>query len=135
MSIPQATARCIRLALISAGLLLGSGCATVHPTDATGTGVYSYISGWMTWTYPTDLHATWTATLQAVERLQLRIQTKTQDGLGGRIEALRADQTKVEVRLKPVSTRTTDVSVHVGTFGDRQVSEDIHQAIRVALKL
>ena len=135
MSKTQKTALWIHIGLILVALLLVSGCATVHPTDSAGSGTYSYVSGWLSWTYPTDLQTTWSATQQALEKLQLRIHTKTLDGLGGRIKATRADQTKVAVRLKPVNARTTDVSIHIGTFGDRQVSEDLHQAIQAELKL
>jgi hypothetical protein len=77
----------------------------------------------------------WQATLGALEDLELQTYTKNLDGLGGRIEALRADKTKVHIRLKPVSDRSTRIGVRVGTFGSREISNRIHEAIRTRLKL
>jgi hypothetical protein len=75
------------------------------------------------------------ATLVALERLDLRIQTKTLDGLEGRIKAIRADRTTVKVYLKPITDRTTEVKVKIGTFGDQEQAEYIHKNIRTQLQL
>ena len=116
-------------------LVLIAGCTTVHPRGPAGFGTYSYVSGTLTWTYPVALHTAWEATLQALRALQLRIKSQTIDGLGGNIEAVRADATRVHIRVKPVNERTTRVQVRVGTFGNREYSERIHTAIRSQLKL
>jgi hypothetical protein len=117
------------------GLMLVAGCTTVHPPGVVGTGTYSYVSGNLTWIYPADLERTWDASLRALEGLDLRIESKTLDGLGGRIKAIRADNTAIRLRLKPETTRTTTVSVKIGTFGSQEQAENIHKAIRAQLKL
>lgn len=117
------------------GILLAAACSTVHPPGVAGTGTYSYVSGNLTWTYPTELERTWQAALQALEALDLRVQQKTLDGLGGYIEAIRADNTTIRVRMKPETTRTTTVSIKVGAFGNQEQSENIHKSIRAQLKL
>jgi hypothetical protein len=81
------------------------------------------------------LDRSYQATLTALEVLDLRIQTKTLDGLEGRIKAVRADRTAVQVYLKPITDRTTQVQVKVGTFGDQDQAEHIHKNIRAQLKL
>jgi hypothetical protein len=73
--------------------------------------------------------------LAALDGLDLRIQTKTLDGLEGRIQALRADRTSVQIYLKPVTDRTTEVKVKIGTFGDQEQAEHIHKNIRTQLQL
>jgi hypothetical protein len=73
--------------------------------------------------------------LAALDGLDLRIQTKTLDGLEGRIQALRADRTSVQIYLKPVTDRTTEVKVKIGSFGDQEQSEHIHKNIRTQLQL
>ena len=117
------------------GMFVATGCVTIHPPGVAGTGTYAYLSGNLSWTYPTDMERTWEATLRALEGIDLRIQEKTLDGLGGRIVALRADETKVRIRLKPETTRATTVLVKIGTFGSQEQSENVHRAIRTQLKI
>ena len=116
-------------------LVCVAGCTTVHPREPVGSVTYSYVSRRLSWTYPGTLVEVWQATLKALQELDLRVQSKSLDGLGGEIEAIRADQTTVAVELRPVSDRTTDVSVRIGTLGDYEQSKTIHEAIRTRLKL
>ncbi|GIX49068.1 MAG: hypothetical protein KatS3mg131_3279 [Candidatus Tectimicrobiota bacterium] len=115
--------------------LLLAGCATVHPRGPAGFGTYSYVTGTLTWTYPVALKAAWEATLQAVQGLDLRIEKQLVDGLGGTLEAKRADGTPVFVWLRPLTERTTEVQVRIGTYGNRDDSERLHTAIRKQLRL
>lgn len=118
------------------GVILVAGCATVHPpAGVAGTGTYYYMSGNLVWTYPTDMERTWQATLQALQGLDLRVEDRTLDGLGGRIKAIRADGTTIRIRLKPETTRTTTVKVKIGTFGSQEQAENVHNAIRAQLRL
>ena len=55
-------------------------------------------------------------------------------GLRG-VKAIRADRTAVQVYLKPLTDRTTEVQVKVGTFGDQEQAELIHKNIRTQLRL
>jgi hypothetical protein len=97
--------------------------------------MYNRASGYLSWTYPTPLDRSYEATLAALEGLDLRIQLKTLDGLEGRIKALRADRATVRIYLKPVTDRTTEVKVKIGTFGDQEQAEHIHKNIRAKLRL
>jgi len=117
------------------GILVATGCATVHPPGVAGTGTYNSMSGNLSWIYPTDMERTWQATLRALEGMDLRIEERTLDGLGGRIVARRADETKIRIRLKPETTRTTTVLVKVGAFGNQEQSMNLHREIRTQLKL
>jgi uncharacterized protein YceK len=121
--------------LVLLSLVVLGGCSTVYPNTTAGTGTYNPASGWLSWAYPVPLDRSYQATLTALEVLDLRIQTKTLDGLEGRIKAVRADRTTVQVYLKPITDRTTAVQVKVGTFGDQDQAEHIHKNIRAQLKL
>jgi hypothetical protein len=81
------------------------------------------------------LSEAWQATLTTLQELSLRVLNTTLDGLGGEIDAQRADQTAVNVDLRPLSDKTTEVSVRIGTFGDYEQSKNIHETIRIRLKL
>jgi hypothetical protein len=121
--------------LVLLSLVVLGGCTTVYPNTTAGSGTYNRASGWLSWAYPVPLERSYQATLVALERLDLRIQTKTLDGLEGRIKAIRADRTTVKVYLKPITDRTTEVKVKIGTFGDQEQAEYIHKNIRTQLQL
>lgn len=108
---------------------------TVYPREPVGTGTFSYVTGRLAWTYPVDLQTAWSATLRALDKLTIHIQDKAIDGLGGMIQAQRADQTKVSIKLEPVSTRAARISIKIGDMGNREQSEKIHQEIRQELDL
>lgn len=108
---------------------------TVHPREPVGTGTFSYVTGRLAWTYPVDLQTAWSATLRALDKLSIQIQDKAIDGLGGKIQAQRADRTKVSIQLEPVSTRAARISIKIGDLGNREQSEKIHDEIRRELEL
>jgi enoyl-CoA hydratase/carnithine racemase len=107
----------------------------IEADEPVGTGTFSHVSGRLAWTYPVDIHTAWPATLRALDKLNIQVQDKAVDGLGGTILAQRADQTKVSVTLEPVSKRATRVSIKIGAFGNREQSENIHALIRQELNL
>lgn len=121
--------------LVLLSLVALGGCTSVHPSTGAGSGTYNPVSGYLSWAYPVPLERGYQATLTALEELDLRIQTKTLDGLEGRVKAIRADRTAVQVYLKPLTDRTTEVQVKVGTFGDQEQAELIHKNIRTQLRL
>lgn len=123
-----------QMALVSLSGLLFISC-TVHPREPVGTGTFSYVSGRLAWTYPVDIQTAWSATLRALDKLDVQVQDKAVDGLGGSIIAQRADQTKVFVTFEPVSKRATRVNIKIGAFGNREQSENIHSLVQQELKL
>ncbi len=125
-------------ALVGLSLLVSlGGCVTTAvgggPNVAVGT--YSYFTRTLDVIYGIPLADIWPITLAAVESLQLRIDRQNVDGLGGSIEARRADGTPVQVQLKPVGERSTRINVRVGVLGDRAQSERIHRTIRNQLNI
>ncbi|HSX82321.1 MAG TPA: DUF3568 family protein [Candidatus Saccharimonadia bacterium] len=120
-------------ALLGMSLLASvSGCVTTAvgggPNVTTGT--YSYFTRELEVIYGIPLADVWPRVLAAVESLQLHIDRQTIDGLGGEIQARRADGTKVRVDLKPSGNHSTSVSVRVGDMGDREMSERVQRTIR-----
>ena len=120
-------------ALLGMSLLASvSGCVTAAvgggPNVTAGT--YSYLTRELEVIYGIPLADVWPRALAAVESLQLHIDRQTIDGLGGEIRARRADGTKVRVYLKLSGDHGTSVSVRIGVFGDRELSERVQRAIR-----
>ena len=112
-----------------------SGCVTttVGGGPSATAGTYSYFTRELQVIYGLPLADVWPRALAAVESLQLHIDRQQVDGLGGNIEARRADGTNVRVYLKPSGDHSTNISVRVGDLGDREQSERIHRTIRQQL--
>jgi len=120
-------------ALLGMSLLASvSGCATTAvgggPNVTAGT--YYYLSRNLEVIYGVPLADAWPRVLAAVEGLQLHIDRQRIDGLGGEIQARRPDGTQVQVDLKPSGDHSTSISVRVGFWGDREMSERVQRNIR-----
>jgi hypothetical protein len=119
--------------LLGMSLLVSvSGCATTGvgggPNVTAGT--YYYFTRELEVIYGIPLADVWPRALAAVEGLQLHIDRQRIDGLGGEIQARRPDGTNVQVDLKPTGDHSTSISVRVGFWGDREMSERVQRAIR-----
>ena len=120
-------------ALLGMSLLVSiSGCVTTGvgggPNVTAGT--YYYFTRELEVIYGVPLADVWARALAAVESLQLHIDVQRIDGLGGEIQARRPDGTKVQVYLEPSGDHSTSVSVRIGFWGDREMSERVQRAIR-----
>jgi hypothetical protein len=123
-------------ALVGLSLLASlSGCFTtaVGGGQSATTGTYSYVTRDLVVIYGIPLADVWPRALAAVESLQLHIDRQNVDGLGGDIQARRADGTNVRVNLKPSGDHSTSISVRVGDLGDREQSERVHRTLRQQL--
>jgi hypothetical protein len=109
-----------------------NGCVTtaVGGGSSPAAGTYSYFSRNLEVIYGVPLADVWPRVLAAVESLQLHIDRQRIDGLGGEIQARRPDGTTVQVCLKPTGDHSTSVSVRVGFWGDREMSERVQRTIR-----
>ena len=103
---------------------------------AEGIGVYTYsISGELERKYPVGFDKAWQTSVATLEQLQFIKEATNRDGLSGSIEAKRADGTPIHVKFELVSDKVTSIKIKVGIFGDRQISELIHERIKENLGL
>jgi Protein of unknown function (DUF3568) len=120
-------------ALLGMSLLASvNGCVTtaVGGGSSAAAGTYSYFSRNLEVIYGVPLADVWPRALAAVESLQLHIDRQRIDGLGGEIQARRPNGTRVQVCLKPTGDHSTSVSVRIGFWGDREMSERVQRTIR-----
>lgn len=96
---------------------------------AVGAGTYYYIKGDLKRNYEAPLDKTWDATVKALEALKINVESKQHDALTGVINGKLADGKSLSVNLKRINESTTEVGVRIGTFGDRERSEAIHDKI------
>ena len=99
-----------------------------------GSGVtYSYVKGQLEQDYSVSLDEAYNASIIALEHLELILIDRKKDHLGATIEARRTDDTKITVKLESRGDENTRVAIHVGLFGDQDISRRINDEIRRAL--
>mgnify|MGYP005835547665 CR=1 FL=1 len=115
---------------------LVSGCVAVGAGIVAGAGVgtYYWVKGELKRAYAAEFDHAWRAAEDAGKELELMRDRYTRDKLGGEMAFIRGDGTEVTVRLRSKQVDLTEISVRIGTFGDRVASERIHSTIFRLLK-
>ena len=122
------------IALLCCFLLGLSGCsrkwaAIGAAAAAVGTGAYFYVKGDLKRNYEAPIDKTWQAAVRSVEDLGLSTESKQNDAFNGVIKGKMADGKSFTVSVKRLGENLTEVGVRVGTFGNREISETIHDKI------
>ena len=118
-------------------LVLYSGCVAtaVGTGGGAGVGTYNYTTGELSVLYSVSIEKLWPRVLAALQDLQLTVDSKSMDVLGGEIEARRSDGTPARLQLKPTGNNSTTVDVRVGSpFGSKEKAERIHYTIQQQLR-
>ena len=100
---------------------------------AVGAGAYFYVKGDLKRNYEAPMDKTWEAAVKTVEELKLSVESKKHDALTGIIKGKMADEKSFEINVKRLGENLTEVGVRIGTFGDREKSEAIHNSIHSKL--
>ena len=100
---------------------------------AVGTGTYYYVKGDLKRNYEAPMDKTWDATIKALDALKINVESKQHDALTGVIKGKLADGKGLTVNLKRLNESSTEVAVRIGTFGDRERAEAIHDKILSSL--
>lgn len=122
-----------RLALLGALCIFVTSCVYLGffaAGTATGIAGYKYRNGVLTVIYEAPYIDTWHASVKAVEEMGLRTIKSAHDLTTGTIEAKRADNKSVIIKVKYKSAKETKVSIRVGIFGDEEASNVIKEKIR-----
>jgi len=96
---------------------------------AAGVGAYVFVKGNLKRTYEAPVEKVWEAAVQAVQELDLTVESKKHDAFGGTVKGKLADGKNFTVRLERLGEKSTEVGVRIGVFGDRTKSEAIHDKI------
>ena len=124
-------AKIIMTWLVVLNALCSCGCwfAVAAVGAGVGAGTYRFIRGQLEVAYPSEYQETWSATLAALESLEMRKKSANKDAFGGTIEAARADGTGIKMVVTPITSASTSVKIRVGFFGNRAMSEMIADEI------
>jgi hypothetical protein len=121
----QALLVCLELVIVF-GVI---GCApTMVSTDAA---VYQW--GKLYAVSSRDMDAVYQASLQAMEKLELRVTDKAKDVFGAKVMAKSADGKMVTVRIKPTVEQKTEYCIQVSSFGNEERSRKIFSEIEGVL--
>jgi hypothetical protein len=125
----------VLLLSLSGFLLTGGGCVLFVAGAAAGAGVagYAYVSGILKSTEQASLDHAWTATLGAMKDLEFPVTKQAKDALTGHLTARNAGDKKIDIDLKKISDKATEISIRVGTFGDENLSRVILGKIKKRL--
>lgn len=114
------------LIAVCAAVLAASGCRpAIVSSDA---GVYS--TGTLYAVTSQDLTAAYEATLKACDQLELNVTESAKDVFYARVAAKGADGKRITVSLKPKEGGGTNLSIRVGTIGERYRSSALYEQIR-----
>jgi hypothetical protein len=97
-------------------------------------GTVAYVQGEHWQVHSGSFERVWSATTTTLKQLQIQVDKTIKDGLGGEIEAHRADRTAVRVKVEPSGESASTVKIRVGTFGDKADSELVQARIASLLK-
>jgi hypothetical protein len=114
-------------------LLAGCPVVLVGAGAGAGAGAVAYIQGEHSQVHAGNYEKVWSAAVNALNQMNIRVIKTEKDSLGGTITARRADDTSVTVKVEPTGTDTATVKIRVGMFGDRAASESIQARIVTAL--
>lgn len=96
---------------------------------AVGTSAYFYVKGDLKRNYEAPIDKTWQAAVKSVEDLGLSTESKQKDAFNGVIKGKMADGKSFTVTVKRLGENLTEVGVRIGTFGNKEISESIHNKI------
>lgn len=131
------TRRLVLALLIAVLPIVGTGCiaAAVAGTAAAGGIGYAYYKGLLERHYVGPVEPVYRATKTALESLKLPITHEHMEGSKAHIESRTSDGGRIRLWLDPIAGRIptepvlTRISIRIDTFGDRETSRLIFDAI------
>jgi hypothetical protein len=107
------------LLLVIPGLL--SGCLAVAAAGGATAGVL-YVKGAYQKTYPVAVEQAYNASLAMLDADKTPVYSKEVGNTIGAIEATLSDGKKLKMSFKATGASTTEVTIRIGTFGDKDRS-------------
>lgn len=110
-----------------------SGCAALLIGAAAGAGSVAYLRGELRSIEKASVDRTYSASLGALEKLEIFTTKKSKDKTTAQIIARRADDKKVTIRIKSLGDELVSLRIRVGMLGDEGTSRQILTEIKARL--
>lgn len=98
-----------------------------------GAGGYAWYKGELVRNFEKPMGATYAATLKAVKGMGLSVNKKAKDSFEAIVKSTLASGKGVTIKIKKLSSKTSEVSIRVGAFGNQQKSSHIMRQIEKRL--
>ena len=125
--------KAMALAGLASVTVLQSGCLLVAAGAVAGAGAVGYVRGELQASLDNGYESVKKAANHAVDQLQFKKISESNDALKDVLVARTADNTKVEITIIKVSDVLTKVNIRVGVFGDQALSMTVLEKIRAGL--
>lgn len=121
-----------KVILLISSLFILYGCAEVLLVGVgAGLGVtsYMYVDGRLAVEYPLDYDRAWNSTRRALDNFKISISGSKNENGTGMFDAVNKDGKKVSVKLVKKGDGITVIAIRVGTLGDRDEAQKLHNEI------
>jgi uncharacterized lipoprotein len=109
--------------------------AVVGAVAGAGAATYAYVNGQVESTLGAPYDKTWSATQAAIQDLEFKVTKTTKDALNAELDAKTAEDKSITIKLSHVSDTATKLTIRVGKFGDKQISDAILDKIKKHLSI
>jgi hypothetical protein len=130
--------RRLKLAAVLMAMALAAGCAATLLMGVGGLaalGTYKWVEGTMEKDYPRPMQETFSATMDAARKLNLKITSEQYNPSESRILASTPDGTDVKVELISRPNEITTVKIRFGMMGNKDWSAYYHRQIMKSLQI
>jgi len=129
------TRRAIVLLAIALVASLSAGCAllAIGAGAAAGAGTVAYLKGELKANVDAPLAQAQKAAEEARKEMQYTVVERTEAVARGKIVAKGAGDKRIEVSLRRLTPKATEIGIRVGVFGDEALSRQVLQAIQKRL--
>ncbi len=116
-------------------LFVITSCAIVPVVAGAGVGVggYAWYKGELVRNFEKPMGAVYAATLNVIKSMGLYVKKKAKGPFEARVESSLADGKGVNIKIKKTSSKTSEVTIRVGAFGNEQKSNYIMRQIEKRL--
>jgi hypothetical protein len=120
----------VLVSVIPTLIFLAGGCRPAF----VGSDSAAYSAGTLYAVVSRDLDSVYTASLEALQQLEINVTSKQKDVFMAKIIAKGADSKRIEVKAKPGHEDSTELSIKVGLIGNRYRSRVIFEKIQQVLQ-
>lgn len=121
--------RVLLICLVAVAVISVISCApTIVSTDA---GVYQ--TGRLYASSGKNVEEVYNATLQAMDKLELKVTDKAKDVFSAKVIAKSADGQEIVVRIKPTEDKKTEYNIQIGPLGNEGRSRKVFTEIENSL--
>jgi hypothetical protein len=110
------------------------GCAAVVAGGAGAGGTYRYIRGELERSFESDYERAWVGANKACRTLEMQVDGRFKDALSAELEGLMPTGEQFVIRLVPEGKSFVTISVRIGLVGDRKKSQEVLEAIHLAIQ-